>query len=531
MSSPQLVDLSSPDFAAAVAPLVSQGTSFISDINASFVLTSGYLVFMMQLGFALLTVGLVRTRSVKSICLKNIIDASAGGIGYWLFGWAFAYGDPFYVDDNGSTVYQSNAFIGSQQFAMSDFDQFNYYKWLFQFVFAISTATIISGAVAERMKFQAYLLYAFFLTAWVYPVLTHWVWSPTGWASPTRVTGPLLLGSGAYDTVGSGAVHMVGGLAAGAGAWVLGPRTGRFINGKPQPMPGHNSVFFMSGVLLLWFGFYGFNPGTMGQIINPDGSHFAEVVARCAISTSLGGCFGGVVALMQYFVVTKIRTGRSVWDLHQAGNGALCGMIVITSGCGTFEPWAAAVGGIVGGMVYLPSSLFFLHIVKLDDVVDATTVHGTCGCLGVLWEALLSKQGFVEQIYGTTNPDGITPRHYGWWQGDNATVLGANVIWILAMTGWTLGMMVPFFYALKLLGQLRVSPEEEMAGVDASHHGGAAYLDDMSEGSTKGGLMYNDASYGFKDSNEEMSKRLVAMETEMRSLRKLVAQHDGNGKA
>ena len=126
----------------------------------------------------------------------------------------------------------------------------------------------------------------------------------------------------------------------------------------------------------------------------------AQVVARCAISTSLGGCFGAVTALVLYFAVHKLRSGQSVWDLHQAGNGALCGMIVITSGCGTYEPWAAAVGGIVGGLAYLPSSLFVLHILKVDDVVDASTVHGTCGALGVLWEALLSKQHFVEQIYG-----------------------------------------------------------------------------------------------------------------------------------
>nr|AEJ07736.1 ammonium transporter 1.2 [Asterochloris sp. Armaleo 7/29/2003] len=466
-----MVDITSPAFEEAVAEIVEAKTyNWIGDINIEFVLASGYLVFIMQLGFALLTIGAVRAKSAKSVALKNVMDVCAGGIGYYIFGWAFAYGDSERCCPAG------NPFIGSQMFALSGMPSTSYSTFYFQFVFAISTATIVSGAVAERVRFMAYGMYALFLTAWVYPVLSHWVWSPTGWASTTRADGPLLFGSGAYDTVGSGAVHMVGGVAGLAGAIVAGPRIGRFTaDGKPVDMPGHNTIFYMMGVLLLWLGFYGFNPGTMGQIIATDGTDFAIVVARCAISTTMGACFGGCTALVVSLIYYRIKEGKIIWDLGPCCNGALTGMVVITSGCATYEPWAAAIGGIIGGLVVVPGGWFMLHVCKVDDPVDAFTVHGMGGALGVWWYSLAAKEGFVHELYGATNPDGVTPRHYGWWMGDDATILGANTVWILVIFGWTMGMMLPFFYGLKLCGWLRVSAEEELAGVDVSKHGGHAY--------------------------------------------------------
>ncbi|CAK0739452.1 hypothetical protein CVIRNUC_001167 [Coccomyxa viridis] len=472
---------------------------------------------MMQLGFALLTIGSVRAKSAKSVALKNIMDAAFGGVGYFFFGWAFAYGDK--LDADGNSI--NNAFIGTNNFAMSTTEESKYNTFLFQYVFAISTATIVSGAVAERVKFIAYALYAFFLTAWVYPVLTHWVWTTSGWASPTRLAslGPLFIGSGVYDTVGSGAVHMMGGVAGLAGAWVAGPRRGRFdANGKPVTMPGHNAVLYMSGVLLLWFGFYGFNPGTMGQLIAADGTSFSGVVARCAISTTMGGCFGGTVGIIVQLIYSKLCHGQAIWDLTAAGNCALTGMIVITSGCATLEPWAAALGGVVGGLIVLPSSLFVSHVLKIDDPVDAFVVHGIGGAAGVIWYALMAHKEFVTELYGAA-PDG-GQRHWGWWQGDYPNVLGANVIWCLVIFGWTFAMMAPFFYVLKLCGLLRISPEEEELGADISKHGGSAYpgMENMyneHEASVKNGSTFAKMGNGHTDSHAD---KISSLEAELTAL-------------
>lgn len=528
------MDYSSQEFQDAVSSVVETKTfGWIADINTSFLLTSGYLVFMMQLGFALLTIGAISAKSVKSVCLKNLMDVCAGGVGYFLFGWAFAYGDKQSCDADGVCTNIGNPFIGSQQFALKDLPETSYQTWYFQFVFAISTATIVSGAVAERVKFVAYGLYALFLTIWVYPVLTHWVWSTSGWASTTRASGSLFIGSGVYDTVGSGAVHMVGGVAGLAGALVAGPRLGRFgPDSKPRPMPGHNCVLYLTGALLLWFGFYGFNPGTMGQIIAADGSSYAMVVARCAMSTSMGACFGGCTALLVTLLYTKLTTGKAMWDLIMSTNGALTGMVVITSGCATFPPWAAAIGGIIGGLAVLPGSMFVSHVLKVDDPVDAFTVHGIGGALGVWWYALAAKQDFVYELYGATNPDGVTPRHYGWWMGDSPHILGANTIWILLIFGWTMGMMLPFFWGLKKLGMLRISPEEEMIGVDVSKHGGHAYpgldkvYDDMLVNSEPHGAFNGKAGFAYPngagDSTDSMLKaRVEHLEKEMAKLIKL----------
>ncbi|KAK9810023.1 hypothetical protein WJX72_003542 [[Myrmecia] bisecta] len=515
------LNFTSPEFTDAVTAIVEEKTyNWIGDINASFVLTSGYLVFMMQLGFALLTIGCVQAKSARSVCLKNIMDAAFGAIGYYLFGWAFAYGDKMACDADGVCVNDGNPFIGTEWFALNDTLSTQYYTWFFQYVFAISTATIVSGAVAERVKFIAYALYAFFLCAWVYPVLSHWVWSGSGWASPTRAAsvGGLLIGSGAYDTVGSGAVHMVGGFAALAGAWVAGPRLGRFdANGKPNEMPGHNAVYYTAGVLLLWFGFYGFNPGTMGQIVAADGSSFSNVVARCALSTTLGGGFGAASGLIVYLIYSKLRFKHFIWDLTAAGNGALGGMIVITSGCATLRPWSAALGGIIGGALLLPGQILTLNVMKVDDPVDAFTLHGICGAAGVLFYALFADQAAVDQLYGPA-PDG-SPRHYGWFMGDTPHVLGANVIWILVIAGWTLAMMVPFFKLLDVLGLLRVSPQDQMLGVDVSHHGGSAYPSVDSKGLDDNfKVIQNDSAstlYGGKEDITSLAAKIGALEAQL----------------
>lgn len=513
-----------PAFNESIMALITATTDpIVQGLNTYFVLGEGFLVFMMQLGFALLTIGCVQRSSAKSVCVKNVLDLSFGVLGYYFFGWAFAYGDNTSCDAEGNCVSTQNAFIGSTQFAMQNIPYSSYHTWFFQYVFAISTATIVSGAVAERCTMVAYALYAFFLTAWVYPVLSHWVWSASGWISTTRTTGPLFLGTGAYDTVGSGAVHMLGGVAALMGAAIVGPRAGRFDeNGKPRPMPGHNNVFFMAGTLLLWFGFYGFNPGTMGYLVLADGSAYAEVVARCVISTTLGGGFGAVTATLIYLAYTKLKTGHATWDLGPACNGALCGMIVITSGCATFQPWASAVGGIIGGIIYLPGSYFVLHILKVDDPVDATVVHFFSGAAGVIWYALMAEKDFVYALYGPTNPNG-SERAYGWWRGDGPTVLWANIVWCFVIFGWGAFWMGGFFYLMKLCKLLRVDESEQLTGVDISHHGGSAYIEPtalMSSNIGKGGSLS-------KQSPNQLAEEIELLRADVASLTNKLSALEG----
>ncbi|CAL8463541.1 g3075 [Coccomyxa elongata] len=525
--------LTSTDFSTAVTTQVKDLTfGWIPNINQAFVLSDGYFVFVMQLGFAMLTAGSCRAKSAKSICLKNIMDVMFGGAAYYLLGWAFAYGDKTSCDADGVCSSIGNPFIGTEWFAMSETPYTSYATFYFQYVFAISTATIVSGAVAERIQFISYAMYAFFICAWVYPVLSHWVWTASGWASPTRLTtlGPLLFGSGVYDTVGSGAVHMVGGVAGLAGAWVAGPRIGRFdSNGKPQPIHGHNAVYYTIGYLLLALGFFCFNSGTMAQIIAPDGSSFAQVVARCTISTVMGLCFGGITAVLVNLAYTKFTTGHAVWDLFAAGNGSLTGTIVITSGCAALQPWAAAVGGIVGGLIYLPSSLFMLHVLKIDDPVDAFTVHGVGGAAGLIHYAFFASKDLIDTLYGPA-PDG-SQRHWGCFLGGSGNVLAANLVWILVIFGWTFGLMVPFFYILKLCGLLRLSPKEEELGPDVSHHGGTAYPGLQGaygdyESSTKGGTAYKTVENGHGKDASSLTDKIASLETELATLSAKVKKMD-----
>ncbi|KAH9302530.1 hypothetical protein KI387_014113, partial [Taxus chinensis] len=220
--------------------------AIIDTINAVYLLFSAYLVFAMQLGFAMLCAGSVRAKNTMNIMLTNVIDAAIGGLFYYLFGFAFAFG----------TGSRANGFIGHDFFALTGFpnETYDYSYYLYQWAFAIAVAGIVSGSIAERTQFAAYLVYSSLLTGFVYPVVSHWFWSPDGWASASRADG-LLFGSGAIDFAGSGVVHLVGGVAGLWGAVVEGPRVGRFdAFGRPVPMRGHNGTLVVLGTFLLWFG-------------------------------------------------------------------------------------------------------------------------------------------------------------------------------------------------------------------------------------------------------------------------------------
>lgn len=445
--------------------LASQATV---DLNTFFVITSAIFVLIMQAGFCMLTAGSVRARNARGIILKNLMDACVAAIMYFLTGWGVA----------GLLVGDANSFIGTSQYTLNGLDASALYNWFFQYAFAAAACTIVSGALAERATFVAYLLYSVYIIGFVYPVVTHWIWSPSGWASAFRseladgTYKSLLFGSGAIDFAGSGAVHMVGGVAACAGAALLGPRLGRYdANGKPIPIPGHNVALAVLGTFLLWVGWYGFNPGSALGIVNG----FSTTVARVCVTTTLAGASGGLMTLFTHVLIQYKVSGNVTWDVMVAANGALAGLVSVTAPCATITPYAAIIIGIIGAWVYLGGSYLNSHILRIDDPVDAIAVHGWAGMWGVLAAGLFSTEAYVAEVYGTVpgTEDGV--RKYGGFYGGGGSLFAAQIVYMLSVVAWVGGMMGIFFAILKFAGILRVTPEVEAAGCDASHYGGSAY--------------------------------------------------------
>jgi Amt family ammonium transporter len=438
------------------------------DINAFFVIMSAIFVFLMQAGFCMLAAGSVRARNARGIILKNLMDACMAAIMYYTLGWGLA----------GLLEVEGNNFIGTSQYALGGIDPSSMYLWFFQYAFAAAACTIVSGALAERATFVAYLGYSVFIIGFVYPIVTHWIWSTSGWASAFRAERSdgtyqsLLFGSGAIDFAGSGAVHMTGGVAAMAGAWVLGPRMGRYdANGKPVPIPGHNVALAILGTFILWFGWYGFNPGSALLILGGASS----IVARVCVTTTLSAAAGGLMTLFTSVAIEYKKSGNMVWDVMMAANGALAGLVSITAPCATVTPWAAIIIGCIGAWVFLGGSYLNAYILKIDDPVDAIAVHMWAGMWGVLATGLFSTEEYVAGAYGTVpgTEDGV--RYYGGFWGGGGRLFAAQIVYMLAILAWVGGLMGIFFTALKFAGVLRVSPEVEAAGVDASHYGGTAY--------------------------------------------------------
>jgi ammonium transporter, Amt family len=451
-----------------------------ADSDNQWMLQSGYMVFFMQAGFAMLCAGSVRAKNAKNIILLNILDACLGSLCWWATGFAFAYGDT------------GNSFAGSKYFFLNNFPLENYAFWFFQFTFAATAATIVSGAVAERTKFQAYLMYEALLVLFVYPIVAHWVWSVDGWATTFTDEGSLLFGTGVYDFAGDGPVHMIGGIASLCAAWILGPRIGRFdADGKPVDMPGHNASLTLLGVFFLWFGWYGFNPGSTLLINGASG-----LAANVAIVTTIGAASGALSTLFISYLHSYLSTGMYIYDLLQVGNGALAGLVAVTGGCGYMRPWAGFITGVIGGFVYYGSSKLILHTMKVDDPVDAIAVHFFCGMWGLIAcsafaspELVAATAGDLVDADGELVGDGQRP--YGFIMGggsDGGKLLAAHIVYILALCAWTVGITLPFFFIIKKLGQFRVDPEVEAAGLDVSHHGGSAYPHDPTSAKGAGGM-------------------------------------------
>ena len=374
------------------------------------------LVFFMQAGFAFLGAGLIRSKNTTNYLTKSFMDFAIASLGFWAFGFAFMMGET------------AGGFIGLSGWFLTGGE---YVDWIFQMVFAATAATIVAGAMAERTKLQAYLAYSFIVSALIYPIYGHWVWGglltgTAGW----------LEGLGALDYAGSGVVHAVGGFVALAGAWVVGPRIGKFINGRPQEMPAHSTPFVVIGTFILFFGWFGFNVG------------WGDDIGINAVNTLLSGATGAVVALY----ITLIVKGKA--DILMACNGALAGLVGITAPVNFVDPWAAVVIGAIAAPVMYLSVMFVERVLKVDDPVSAISVHGFTGLWGLLALGIFANDGGL--IFGGMQ---ILPQIYS----------------IIVVVAWSLATGLALFYLLKFAMGVRVTEAEELEGLDISEHGIQTY--------------------------------------------------------
>lgn len=445
------------DEGSAICAINDTVGSMATGVDTFFLLFAGALVFLMQAGFAMLCAGSVRQKNVKNIMLKNLLDACGGAIGFYTLGYGFAYG-------SGGT------FIGGSSFAITEMDDGPaYIGWFFQFAFAATAATIVAGTVAERCKMSAYLCYSLFLTAFVYPVVVRSIWASEGFLTAFR--DDAFRDIGVIDFAGSGVVHMTGGATALVAAIILGPRRGRFYDEDgnaletPAEFQAHSVALQILGTFVLWFGWYGFNPGSALAIAN-EGS--ASTAAICAVTTTLAAASGCVTAMAFDSFMEARKTGETSYDLTMAMNGALGGLVAITAGCSVVYPWAAVIIGIIGGLVYYGFSKFLI-MMKIDDAVDAIPVHFANGMWGVIAVGLFADKD-LQAIAG------YSTAHQGWFNdGGDANLLLVQFIAVLWVCAWVGGIMTPFFIALNALGMFRVDALEEEVGLDISHHRGAAY--------------------------------------------------------
>jgi Amt family ammonium transporter len=403
------------------------------------ILIAAVLVIFMQAGFALVEAGLTRGKNVANIMMKNLMDFCAGVLAFGAIGFAIAFGPGNSFMGTEGWFLNTNTF-GEGYFGTLTLPTF----FIFQVAFAATAATIVSGAMAERTKFKSYFIYSFVLTALIYPIVVHWVWGG-GWLS-TRST-PFA------DFAGSTVVHSVGGWAAMMGALILGPRIGKYDeNGKPRAIPGHSIPFAIIGVFILLVGWFGFNPG----------SELAAdlAVSSIAVTTVFAAAAGAVAATATIWIVS----GKP--DVAMAGNGVLAGLVGITAGCGALSNWGAIIAGTVAGVLVVGSVLFFDKI-KIDDPVGAISVHGVCGAWGTLAVGLLAQEG-------------------GLFYGDGADQLITQVVGIVAVFAFVVITAGALFMAIKFTIGLRVTPEEEIEGLDVLEHGAPGYGPDVLAGSGLG---------------------------------------------
>ena len=402
-----------------------------SSVNTIWVLFGTALVFFMQAGFSLCEAGFIRAKNTGNILMKNLMDFCIGTPAFWLVGFRLMFG-------KGSGIIGSFDPLIRGEYSQALPSGVPLWAFaIFQTVFCATSATIVSGAMAERTKFSAYCIYSAAISLLIYPVSGHWIWGG-GWLSQM----------GFHDFAGSTAVHMVGGICTMIGAKILGPRIGKYDkNGKPQAILGHNLTFAALGVFILWFCWFGFNgASTVGM----DSDALIETAGRVFFNTNLAAAVACCAAL----IFTWIRYKKP--DVSMTYNAALAGLVGITAGCDAVDAVGAAVIGVVCGILIVLAIEFFDKIAKIDDPVGAVSVHCVCGAAGTVLTGLFAT--------GETTEAGL-------FYGGGAHFLGIQVLGVLAVAAYVAVVITIVFLAIKHTIGLRVKPEEELAGLDVSEHG------------------------------------------------------------
>lgn len=438
-------------------------------VDTLWVLIAGMLVFWMNAGFAMVESGLCQAKNATNILAKNFIVFAASTISFWAIGWGLMFGDGTPLVGTSGLLFLSGAdnspalgidYAGMNPFATESYEGVYsainwtpvplWAKFFFQLVFAGTAATIVSGAVAERIRFDAFLVFSFLLVAIIYPVSGHWIWGG-GW-----------LGAGSFrDFAGSTVVHSVGGWAALAGVIVLGPRTGKFKDGKIYPIPGHNMTSASLGVLILWLGWFGFNPGSTMSVGN------GAAIAHVVITTNIAAAAGTIAATITAWLIL----GKP--DLSMILNGCLAGLVAITAPCAFVSAPSAAIIGLVAGALVVIGVMGFDRL-RIDDPVGALSVHLINGIWGTLALGLFYSEEIATDIAGLAT--GLSPIAQTFEQLKG--VIGVAI--------WAFGLSLIFFYVIRLTLGLRVSVDEEREGLDIGEHGISAYPDFASHSSGGG---------------------------------------------
>jgi len=443
---------------AADAPPTLTGNDVVNPVNTAWTLVAAFLVFGMQVGFTMLEAGFCRSRETVNVLMECIVDTCLCGLLFYAIGFAFMFS-------------HGNGLIGYNWFFLQDapatyettgvaFLAF----WLFQFAFADTCSTITSGAMIGRTAFVGDLLYSLAVSGFIYPIIGHWAWGPDGFLATMGSEGTFLasLGMSFHDFAGSTVVHTIGGFIALAGAIALGPRLGRrFKRDGGGPMLPHDLTIASCGGLILWFGWYGFNPGSTLSAMDFEG------IGRVAANTTLAACAGGLSAM----AVAYLSVCKGKWDVSFTVNGFLAGLVGITCPCYWVSPFGSIVIGLVAGAIVV-MGVELLEWLRIDDPIGAVPVHGFCGIWGTLSLGL-----FACGKYGATGPlaaDNATPLT-GLFYGGGVQVLAAQFVGSVIVTVATFVVAMAVMTLLKAMGKLRVSEAGELYGLDLHEHGIAAY--------------------------------------------------------
>ncbi|MCF2564455.1 ammonium transporter [Prevotella brevis] len=409
-------------------------------LDTVWMLLAAILVFWMQPGFALCEAGFTRSKNTANILFKNFVDFMLGSVLFFFVGFGFMFGS-----DGAGFIGAPN--WGDLSFYKSDLPVEGFL--MFETVFCATSATIVSGAMAERTKFSMYIVYSFFISLIIYPVEGHWTWGG-GWLCNDAAESFMMttFGHVFHDFAGSAIVHSVGGVLALIGAIALGPRRGKYdANGKSRAIPGHSLILAALGVFILWMGWFGFNPGSQ---LAATGEVNRIAISHVFLTTNLAAACGGIATML----VTWMKYGKPSFSLTL--NGVLAGLVGITAGCDAVDAWGAIIIGLVCGTVLVYTIEFIDRKLHIDDPVGASSVHGVCGILGTLMTGLFSVSEGL--FYG-----------HGWG------FLGAEAFGILMIDLWAAVTGVILFYSIKKIHGLRVSARIEDEGLDIYEHGETCY--------------------------------------------------------